>query len=49
MTNSDRIEQARYLYQMLPAFESGKINSTVSFKEIKSYVHQIAAIVIQGC
>jgi hypothetical protein len=49
MTNSDRIEQARYLYQMISAFESEKINSTLPFKEIKSYVHQIAAIVFQGC
>ena len=49
MTNSDRIEQARYLYKMIPAFESGKIQSNVSFSEIKSYVHQIAAIVLKGC
>lgn len=49
MTNSDRIEQARYLYQMIPSFESIKINSNVPFTEIKSYVRQITAIVIQGC
>jgi hypothetical protein len=49
MTNSDRIEQARYLYQMIPAFESRKINSSLPFSEIKSYVRQITAIVFQGC
>jgi hypothetical protein len=49
MTNSDRIEQARYLYQMIPAFDSEKINYYLPFSEIKSYIHQIAAVALQGC
>ena len=49
MTNSDRVEQARYLYEMIPAFESGKVNSSLPFTEIKSYVRQIAAIALNGC
>jgi hypothetical protein len=34
---------------MIPAFESQKVNSTLSFKDIKGYVRQIAAIAFQGC
>jgi len=49
MTNSDRIEQARYLYQMIPAFESRKINSTLSLSDIKGYVRQIVSIALLGC
>jgi hypothetical protein len=49
MTNSDRIEQARYLYDMISAFDSGKINSSLPFSEMKGYVRQITAIVFQGC
>ena len=49
MTNSDRIEQAKYLYQMIPAFDSKKVKSTLAFNELKSYVRQVAKIAYQGC
>jgi hypothetical protein len=49
MTNSDRIEQASYLYQMISAFKSDKVNSNLPFSELKSYVRQVAKIAYQGC